>query len=160
MSPNPSARPFWGALLLALPALATSAAPCADDPDKVKVCVVTVLATDKDAKVDPKLADLAREVQKVEPKLTGFRLANSTSKSLSVGDKDDFELVADQTAAVIVEHGADQENRVQLKVTPPLMGAITYETSCGKFLPVVTSYRTKGGEVLIIAVRVQPCNEK
>ena len=147
------------ALLLALLA-APHAAPCADDTDKVKVCVVTILATDKDAKIDPKLTDLAREVQKVEPKLTGFRLANSACKSLAVGDKDDFELVADQTAAVTVEHGADNDNRVQLKVTPPMMGAITYETACGKFLPVVTSYRTKAGEVVIIAVRVQPCNGK
>jgi hypothetical protein len=149
------------ALLAALlPSGGPAAAPCADDPDKVKVSVVTILATDKDSKVDPKLADLAREVQKVEPKLTGFRLANSTCKSLAVGDKDDFDLVADQTAAVTVEHGADKDDRVQLKVTPPMMGAITYETACGKFLPVVTSYRTKSGDVLIIAVCVQPCNGK
>ena len=46
---------------------------------------------------------------------------------------------------------------MRLKVVPPKMGAITYSTPCGKFLPMITGYRRKNGDVLIIAVRVQPC---
>jgi hypothetical protein len=38
------------------------------------------------------------------------------------------------------------------------MGEITYSTPCGKFLPIMTEYVTKNGQVMILAVRVQPCS--
>ncbi len=41
-----------------------------------------------------------------------------------------------------------------------MMGAITYETPCGKFLPIETPLRTKKNEMVIIAIRVQPCRGK
>jgi hypothetical protein len=157
MSPSAAVR-RWGWTLLALGAAPLAAASGGDE--KVTVTVVAVLASDQSDKIDPKLDLLAKEVQKVEPKLTGFRLAKSTCKPLAVGQSDDFALVADQTASVKVERGADPDDRVQLKVTPPQMGEITYETACGKFFPVITPYRTPAGEVLIIAVRVQPCRGK
>ena len=47
-----------------------------------------------------------------------------------------------------------------MKIEPPLLGEITYETCCGKFLPVITRYRTKDNQLLIIAVRVQMCEGK
>ena len=54
----------------------------------------------------------------------------------------------------------DKDNRVTLKLTPPLMDEIKFTTCCGKFLPVVTRYRPAPGELLVIAVRVQPCTGK
>jgi hypothetical protein len=128
----------------------------------VRVSVVAILATDRDAPVDPRLDCVAKEVRRVHPdlKLKGFRLAKMTCKSVPVGKADCFELVIDQHAAVTVLKSADKDNRVQLKITPPTLGEITYTTCCGKFFPILTRYQTKNGEWLIVAVRVQPCNGK
>ena len=57
------------------------------------------------------------------------------------------------------KQAADEKNRVQVKVAPPQMGEITYDTCCGKFLPLVTPVRTANKDLLIIAVRVQPCHK-
>ena len=65
---------------------------------------------------------------------------------------------ADIVRAAASYVSADKMERVRLKVCPPLMGPITYSTPCGKFLPIVTPFRTKNKDLLIIAIRVQPCN--
>ncbi len=83
-----------------------------------------------------------------------------TRKSLRIGVKHTFELIGDQKVAVTVQQGADEKNRVQVKVGPPGMGEITYDTCCGKFLPIVTPFRTKDKELLILAVCVRTCHEK
>jgi hypothetical protein len=124
------------------------------------VAVIAILATDRNAKIDPKLACIAREVRKSHKDLTGFQLARMTRRSLTIGVKSDFEVVCGQKVGVTVQHGADEKNRVQVKVAPPGMGEITYDTCCGKFLPIVTEFRTKDKELLIIAVCIQPCHEK
>jgi hypothetical protein len=151
-------------IVLFLPALlmlvATVPTPADCDEEEVEVSVVAILATDRDSKVGKDLECVAKEVRKKDPKLTGVRLGNMTCKSIAVGKKAKFELVEGQTAAVTVDHGADKRNKVQLKVKAPLLGEITYETCCGKFLPVMTPYKTKDGDVLFVLVRVQPCSEK
>jgi hypothetical protein len=151
-------------IVLFLPALlmlvASAPMPAACDDEEVKVSVVAILATDRDSKVDKDLECVAKEVRKKDPKLTGVRLGHVTCKSIAVGKKSKFELVEGQMAAVTVDHGADKENKVQLKVKAPLLGEITYQTCCGKFLPVMTPYKTKDGDVLFVLVRVQPCHEK
>ena len=81
-------------------------------------------------------------MQKVNPKLTSFRLAKMTCKSIKIGGRDTFDLVDDQVAVVTIE-SKDADGRVQLRVAPPLLGEITYSTTCGKFLPIVTRYETK-----------------
>jgi len=127
--------------------------------DEVRVSVVAILASETCTEVDWRLQCIAKEVQKVHPqlKLKGFRLAKMTCKAVPVRGSETFELAVDQTAAVTVLRAADKENKVQLKVTPPTLGEITYTTTCGKFFPIVTGYQTKNGEWLILAVRVQPC---
>ncbi len=141
--------------LLALAALAAPAAPArADDP--VTVSVVAILATDKNDKVDERVECIAKEMKKTDPKLTGFKVARMTCKSVAVGDKDCFEVVDGQTVCVTVEKRA-KDGRVCLKVEPPKLGAITYLTCCNKFFPVVTRYKTKDGDTLIVAVRVVTC---
>jgi hypothetical protein len=130
--------------------------------EKVKVTVLTILATDRDKIVDAKLECVAREVQKLEPKLTGFRLdlKHSSCQSLEAGSKVNFPLVDDQVATVVVQHGADKDNRVSLKVKPPQIGEIFYTCCCGKFFPIVTRYQTKNKDRLIIAIMVKPCHKK
>ncbi len=143
--------------------LALGPAGCGDgveEKGKVRVCVAVILATENDAKVDKQLTHIAREVRKMHPKLTGFHFEKVCCKSLAIGEKDSFELLDDQSAAVTVQRGADKNDTVRLKVRPPKMGEITYSTACGKFLPIVTPYRTKSNDWLIIAVRVQPCHGK
>jgi hypothetical protein len=148
------------AVLVGAAWVAPTAPPCDAPPDKVKVSVIVILASETNAKVDPKLTCIACELKKKYPKLAGFQLAGKCScKSLTVGVKENFDLIADQTAAVTVEQAADEDNFVQLKVTPPSMGEITYRTVCGKFLPIVTPVQIKN-DIVIIAVRVQPCNGK
>lgn len=128
--------------------------------ETVQVSVIAILATERNNQVDPKLKCIAREVQKTNKKLTGFQLATTSAKPLAVGVRETFEVVGDQKVVVTVKESADEKNRVQLKVGPPLMGEITYDTCCGKFLPIVTPFRTKNNDLLIIAVRVQPCRHK
>jgi|SRR5665213_486722 len=159
MSPTPSAflsRACCAVVLLGLPL----AAAFAGDGDNIRVSVLAILATDKNDKIDPKLECIVKEVQKHDPKLTGFRIANITSKSLPIGGKDDFELCGDQCLHVTVEKKGDEKGRLQMKITPPQMGDITYTTTCGKYFPVMTPYHNKEGELLIIGVRIQPCNSK
>jgi hypothetical protein len=153
---SPTIIACWALTLLA------PAACGADEEEKgkVRVCVVVILATESDKKVDKPLENIAREVRKMHPKLTGFHFEKVCCKSLAIGDKDQFELIDDQTAAVTVQRGADKDDQVRLKVRPPRMGEITYSTACGKFLPIVTPYRNKANDLLIVAVRVQPCRGK
>jgi hypothetical protein len=159
-----------GPLLLALVALALPAGEPVNDCNetvgkekkpaerKVRVSVVVILASETDTTIDPKLTGIAKEVRRRHPKLTGFRMAKLSCKSLAVGVADKIDLVESQSAKVTVHRAADKKNRIELKVAPPAMGEITYETPCGKFLPIVTPFRTKAKDLLIIAIRVQPCN--
>ena len=153
---------LWAVLLAGLLLPICSATGCQGKPlgkGEVRVSVVAILASQSCTEVDPRLACIAKEVQKVHPqlKLKGFRLAKMSCKPVPVRGSETFELVVDQTVAITVLRDADKENKVQLKVTPPTLGEITYRTTCGKFFPIVTGYQTKNGEWLILAVRVQPC---
>jgi hypothetical protein len=148
------------ALLALLLAVRAPLSGCEKDEEEVKVSVVAILATDRDDKVDPKLECIAKEVKKKDPKLTGVRQGVMTCKPVKVGSKEKFDLVEDQVVCVTIDHAADKNNRVQLKIKAPMLGEITYDTCCGKFLPVMTPYKTKDGDVLFIAIRVQPCHGK
>jgi len=147
------------AALLVVPLLA-AAPPNEAKKDTVDVAVIAILATNHNDKIDPKLACIARQVRKNHKELKGFQLATTARKSLNIGVKHVFEVIGEQKVGVTVEHGADEKNRVQVKVAPPGMGEITYDTCCGKFLPIVTEFRTKDKELLIIAVCIKPCHEK
>jgi hypothetical protein len=126
----------------------------------IKVSVVAILASDRDNKVDEQLKNIADEVQRrVDPKLTSFRLGKMSCKSVKMGERDTFDLGNDQAATITIE-SKDDQGRIQLRVAPPLMGEITYQITCGKFLPIVTRYKTRNNELLLLAVRVQPCNGK
>ncbi len=157
MSPGVVRRLCVGLIGLALLAAGPSRG---EEKETVRVSVLAILATERDDKVDPKLACIAKEIRKTYPKLTGFQIGKMTRRSLAIGARETFELVGDQKAVVAVQHGADDQNRVEVKIAPPQMGEITYDTCCGKFFPIVTPFRTKEHDLLILAVRVQPCHDK
>jgi hypothetical protein len=152
-----SARLLSAAVLLAGLGLLAGARACPQDGREVKVSVVTILASEQSKKVDPELDCIAREVRKVHPNLTGFRVVKTACKSVPLRGTESFDLVVDQKASVTVLRDADKNNRVRLKVSPPTMGEVTYITPCGKFFPIMTRYQTKEQEWLLLAVRVQPC---
>jgi hypothetical protein len=125
--------------------------------EPIRVTVVAVLATANNNMVDPKLAALAGEVQKRDPKLTGFRIANTEGKSIPVGDSHTFELVDNQELTVRVEKSRDVNSRIRLTIKPPGIEKITYGCVCDKFFPIVTPHRTKAGDVLIVVIMAKPC---
>jgi hypothetical protein len=147
-------------VLLVLPPAAVPGEDKRPPSKKVRVSVVVILGTERDAQVDRRLRGIAAEVKKLHPRLTGFHIKSLSCKSVPVGARDTFALIGGQVAGVTVQTRAGKDNRVQLKVAPPLMGEITYSTPCGKFLPIVTPYRTKNNDLLIIAIRVQPCHRR
>jgi hypothetical protein len=162
MSPRPHVLVFMFCMGIALVLLAPLAAapPKGAKKDTVEVAVIAILATDRHNQINPKLDCIARQVRKTRKELTGFQLATMTSQPLPIGVSHVFEVVGNQKVGVTVLRGADEKDRVQVKVAPPGMGEITYDTCCGKFLPIVTEFRTKDKELLIIAVCVRPCHEK
>jgi hypothetical protein len=147
--------------LLAGAALLRGAVRAGDNsPREVKVSVVAILASEQAGKIDARLEEVAKALRERRPELKSFRLAKMTCRSVRVGKAEKFDLVADQKAIITVLKPADKENRNQIKLTPPTGGEITYTIICDKFFPIVTTYKTNGGETLIIAVRAQPCNGK
>jgi hypothetical protein len=143
------------AIMLAV--LVTGGAGACGPDGKIKVTLVVILASEEGNTIDPRLKAIAAEVQELNPSLKSFKLKTMTSKSLATGEKGTFALIDDKTAQVIVQHGADKNNKVALAIIPPDQGEIVYRTVCGKFLPIITRCQTKGKERLILAVRVQPC---
>jgi hypothetical protein len=145
-------------LALAVSFLPTGGARAEDD---VHISVIGILATDKNDCVDDRVACVAREMKKIDPKLTGFSVARMTCKDVKIGAKDCFEVTDSQKVCVTAEKRCEKDkSRVCLKVEAPMLGAVTYMTCCGKFFPLVTRYKTKDGEVLIVAVRVKSCKDE
>src|SRR3546814_8641453 len=55
-----------------------AAAPARAEEKNVKVTVIAILATDQNKEINPKVKEIAQEVQKVDPSLTGFKLVQTT----------------------------------------------------------------------------------
>jgi hypothetical protein len=155
-------------LLLAVSGSAALASPV--QAEDVKVTVVAVLATSRTDSVDPKLKGIADEVQKIDPTLTGFRIARATGKNLSIGKRETFPLVEDTDVTVLIQQqmGAgkkdkdkdkDKDERYRLAVKAPMVGEITYTTCCTKFFPIMTRYQNRDGDRLIIAIMVEPAKK-
>jgi hypothetical protein len=128
-----------------------------DEKDPVKVTLVVILASEKGDKIDKKLKAVAAEVQKLHPNLKSFIVKSEEIKSLKPNEKVSMLCVDEKTVEMVIKHGANKENRVSLAVKPPSMNELEYQSVCGKFLPIVTPYKTTKGECLILAIRVEPC---
>ncbi len=134
-------------------------APKPPPPEKVTVSVVAILGHNRDEKVDPCLECIRKEVQKAVPQLTGFKVGKTHKRDLTVGVRETFEMVDDQVALLTLLQPGGKDTPIQIKLTPPQMGEVTYETTCGGFFTIITKYRTKNKDVLILAVRVKPCQK-
>lgn len=152
---------------VALPylAMALAAAACGEGgsparPARVKVCVVAIIATDKDDTIAAELRCIAREVRKRDSHLTGFKVHSLMCKSLAVNEKGTFPVLQGKTVEVVIRQAADEHNKVELAVTPPGHGEIVYRTTCGKYLPIVTRCQDQRKQRLILAICVKPCNGK
>ena len=159
MKPNYS-QPGMFLLPLAFALCAAGNARACPWDDEVQVTVVSILATEKNAKVDKELKDLAKKIQERRPNLTGFKIDTQNRETIPVGQAKEFVFCENQKGIVTVRQGADANNQVQLKVKLPCVGCVCYTTCCGKFFPIATCYTTKKGESLIIAVMVKPCKGK
>jgi hypothetical protein len=125
--------------------------------EKIKVTLVVILASEEGTEIDPRLKQIAEEVQKRDPQLKSFKVQTQTVRKLAENEKSVFNLVEQKSADVIVKHGADGGNKVAIAVTAPDQGEIVYRTACGKYFPIVTRHQTKNRERLILALRVDPC---
>jgi len=143
--------------VLALLSGMAHACPCHDEKDPIKVTLVVILASEEGNTIDPRLKAIAQEVQKLNPNLKSFTLKHMENKSIKPGEKVALPLVENRKIDMVIKHGADKDNRVSLCVNIPNMGELEYQTVCGKFLPIVTRCKTKAGDRLILAIRVQPC---
>ncbi len=104
--------------------------------------MLAILAVEQDDKIDARIECIAKEVQKVDPKQTGFQLHKIVIKLVAVGGWLEFEVLPGQSVSIAVKQDYDSAKPIQVNIKPPLLGEITYETCCGKFLPIVTRYRT------------------
>lgn len=148
-------RWLFGAAVLA----GLLASPALVRAENVRITVLAILASDKSDTIDVKLKEIAERVRKQQPKLTGFRLGQTNCSSVPVGSEEMFQLVEDQIAKVTVHTGA-KNDKVRLTVKAPKLGQLTYATRCDKYFPIVTGYKTKNRERLIIAIMVERCKDK
>jgi hypothetical protein len=131
--------------------------------DEVRVTVIVILgSSDPKAAIEEELEEIAKQLQKKDKSLVGFRVGKTTCKSVPVGGKDKFPLADDEVVVVYVLRGLGDDERVQLEIKPPkTQGPIHYSCCCGKYFPVMTDYYTKGkNERVILAVMADPCKVK
>jgi hypothetical protein len=146
-------------LALAVLALLAPAAQTCEGEKKVQVTVVAILAgTQEDGKIDERVHRLAEQVQKKHPELKSFRVGQTSRKPVTTTQRTVFPLVDKEVVEVtLVECTNPQERKYCLTIKAPLYGEITYTTCCDKYFPIVTRYRTRDKERLIIAIMVEPC---
>jgi len=151
--------PFRFALPIALLALADG--PVA--AEEVEVKVLAILVSEEHKEVHPKLKEFAKEVQKKDSNLTGFKLARTTVESLDLGETKKFPLVNGQVVEVTVNKERNEKGRITLTIKPPKLDQITYECACDKFFSMATQHyvgKGKDKEQLFIAVMAKPCTPK
>jgi len=139
-----------------LPAILLLSPACPTD-DPVRVTVVIVLASETDKKVDRALVNLAKAVQNRDPKLVGFRVHATAEKSIAVGASATIALVEKQELKVTVTRPKGEDGRIALTLSAPGVDFVTYGCACDKFFPIATDYRTKKGELVVVAIMAKPC---
>ena len=68
----------------------------------MQVTVVVILASDRCKCIDPRLKEIACELQKCDPKLTGFALVSMTEMSLPADGKGKFVCIEDTCVEVVI----------------------------------------------------------
>ncbi len=139
----------------------------ADPPpakETIEVQVLAILVSEHHKNVHPKLVEFAALVQAKEPKLTGFKLEQTTVlKSLQLGQSEKVPLVGKEIVEVTVNKERNEKGRIMLTITPPGLNQITYECACNKFFSMATQHyvgKGKDRQQLFIAIMASPCKGK
>jgi hypothetical protein len=133
---------------------------CPQPSDEIEVKVLAILASEHNKEVNPKLAEFAKQVQKKEPGLIGFKLDRSTAEKLKLGETKKFRLSGDEVVEVTVNKERNEQGRITLTIKPPKMNQITYECVCDKFFSMATDHSEGKGKdktQLFIAIMAKPC---
>lgn len=141
-------------LAIAVVLASTNVSFADDPPQKLKVTLVSILASEEGSSVDRRLEQIAEEVQRRFPQLKSFKIQSLTTRELAVRERSPFELIDGKVAEVMIKHGVDGD-RVSVAVTAPGQKEVVYRTVCGKFVPIMSEYQTPGRERLILALRVE-----
>jgi hypothetical protein len=128
--------------------------------ESIQVVVLVILATDKNEKVHERLTEIAAEIRKKDPQLTGFDLHKTFNKLVPLGENVDLELIGKAKAQLLINEKTDDEGRMTITVKPPMLDEITYACTCGKFFPIITNCYTPEKQRVIIAVMAKPCKKK
>jgi hypothetical protein len=108
---------------------------------KVKVTVVAIMASDRCKCIDPRLKEIAAELQSINKRLTGFSVASITEQSLLANEKGKFACLSDACVEVVIQQCVDKNGVVCLGVKAPLQNELVYKSVCGKFFLLVTRYQ-------------------
>src|ERR1700730_218940 len=90
----------WLVAALSCPGQAGGQAPAQQPEPQGKVTMVIILASERCQFIDPRLKNVATELQKEYPKLTGFNLVSMTDMSLAGNAKGAFDCVEGEKAEV------------------------------------------------------------
>ena len=138
--------------------LSLTARPAA--AEDVTVTVLAILACQKSRVIEPKIAEIAQEMRKREPKFTGFALERTTIKKLKPGESAKFPLVGELELQLKIEAEKDDEGRNRITIKAPTLPEFSYACKCNRYFPFATEHKTAKGEVLLVAVMTKPCQRK
>ena len=133
---------------------------CPPTDDEIEIKVLAIMVSEQKDKVDPRLAQFAKQVQKKDPTLTGFRLQRSGRDNLKLGDTQKFDLVGKEVVEVTVNKERNKAGKVVLTIKPPKLDQITYECVCDKYFSIATEHYEGNGKdraQLFIAIKASPC---
>jgi hypothetical protein len=144
---------------VALYALFTTATACGPS-DEIEVKVLGIQASEHHKEIDPKLTEFAKQAQKKDPKLTGFKLGRANCFKLKLGETQKFQVSPNETVEVTVNKERNEKGQIMLTIKPPKLSQITYTCTCEKFFSIATEvYEGKGKDKtqLFVAVMAKPC---
>jgi hypothetical protein len=149
--------------VVALCLLVTAGGACPPGEDEIEIRVLAIMVSEHKDKIDPRLAQFAKQVQKKDSTLSGFRLQHSGRDNLKLGDTQKFQLVGKEVVEVTVNKERNKAGKVVLTIKPPKLDQITYECVCDKYFSMATQYfegTGKDKEQLFIAIMAKPCGTK
>ena len=125
--------------------------------ETVKITVIAILASENHKEVDKRLSSFASEVQKKNPSLTGFRVAQSTTSTLKLGVTQTIPLADGQSVDVTANASQTEKGTITITIKPPKISQITYNCVCERYFSMATQHFTKDKEQLFFAVTGKPC---
>jgi hypothetical protein len=140
---------------------AVPGAPACPPSDEIEVRVLAILVSEHHMDVDQKLSEFAKQVQKKQPTLTGFKLDHSTVEKVPLGETKKFPLSGDEVVEVTVNKERNEKGSVILTIKPPKLKQLTYACVCDKYFSIATEHYVGTGKdraQLFIAIKASPCS--